>query len=216
MVFKSWLTDLAKIQGVVNNIEPLNIVSYIDTGLLVPDLAKNLSASINGLNLQQAQLALSTKKLTQEQMKQVLVEAGLIASEDKIQAGLVQTALAQANLSKETQNSILGKLGLMNMETNELFISKSCTKEKLLETLATKGVTGANAEAIISSLGLSTANSGLAVSFKVLSASIKEMLLLNPMAWIMIGISAIYGAVKAIDHFTVSAEEARQKNRNYN
>ena len=108
MVFKSWLTDLAKIQGVVNNIEPLNIVSYIDTGLLVPDLAKNLSASINGLNLQQAQLALSTKKLTQEQMKQVLVEAGLIASEDKIQAGLVQTALAQANLSKETQNSILG------------------------------------------------------------------------------------------------------------
>ncbi len=99
----------------------------------------------------------------------------------------------------------------MNMETNELFISKSCTKEKLLETLATKGVTGANAEAIISSLGLSTANSGLAVSFKVLSASIKEMLLLNPMAWIMIGISAIYGAVKAIDHFTVSAEEARQK-----
>lgn len=73
--------------------------------------------------------------MTQDQMNQVLVEAGLIASENKIQAELLQSALSQANLSAERKKAILTELGLMNAETNELFIKKACTKEELLNML---------------------------------------------------------------------------------
>ena len=91
MIFKTWITDLIKIQGVENN-------------------------------LQQAQLALSTRNLTQEQMHQVLVQAGLIASEDKIQAELVQSALAQSSLSTEKQKAILMELGLLVLIAQQQFL----------------------------------------------------------------------------------------------
>ena len=89
MISKTWLTELTKIQGVVNNVKNLSAIANGATGLLTPNAVSSLSTAINGLNLKQAQLALSTKNLTQEQMNQVLVQAGLMASEDKIQAELV-------------------------------------------------------------------------------------------------------------------------------
>ena len=172
MIFKTWITDLIKIQGVVNNIKSIELWANGATGLLNPNVVNNLSSAINGLNLQQAQLALSTRNLTQEQMHQVLVQAGLIASEDKIQAELVQSALAQSSLSTEKQKAILMELGLMNQRTLEIYTTKACTKEELLNMLATKGVTGANAEAIVSTLGLAGANGATTVSFGLLTASI--------------------------------------------
>lgn len=163
--------------------------------------------------MQQAQLALSTKNLTKEQMNQVLVQAGLIASEDQIQAELVQSALAQSSLSAEKQKAILIGTGLINRRTGEIITTKACTKEELLNVLATKGVTGANAEAIISALGLTGANEGLSFSFEVLAGSIKQTMLamaMNPMTWIMAIPAIIYGAVKAYDALTTSTEEIKE------
>lgn len=213
MVFKTWLTDLTKIQGVVNNIQNISAWSNGATGSLNSNVVNNLAAAINGLNLQQAQLVLSTKNLTQEQMNQVLVQAGLVASEDKIKASLVQSALAQSQLSAETQKAILSKAGLMDMTTGEIFATKACTKEELLNALAAKNVTGANAEAIISALGLTGANEGLSISFKLLSASIKKTLAAlaaNPLTWIALLAAGIYAGVKAYQHFNVTVEEANE------
>ena len=117
MVFKTWLTDLTKIQGVVNNLKNIPVPENNAAGLLTSNTANNLAASINGLNLQQAQLALSTKHLTQERMNQVLVEAALIASEDKIKAELVQTTLAQAGLSAEKQKALRRELCRMSLDS---------------------------------------------------------------------------------------------------
>lgn len=221
MVFKTWLTDLTKIQGVVNNLKNIPVPENNAAGLLTSNTANNLAASINGLNLQQAQLALSTKHLTQERMNQVLVEAALIASEGKIKAELVQSALAQAGLSAEKQKAILIELDLMNKETLEILTTKACTKEKLLNTLAAKGVTGANAEEIISTLGLTDANKKASLSFGLFTsatwAQIKAQLALiasNPMTWVLGITAAIYGAVKAVDHFTVTLEEQQEITKN--
>ena len=215
MIFKTWITDLTKLQGVINDIKSVELWANGATQLLNPNVVNNLSSAINGLNLQQAKLVLSVKNLTKEQMNQVLVQAGLIASEDKIQAELVQAALTQSSLSAEKQKAILIELGLMKQKTGEILINKACTKEELLNILATKGVIGANAEAIISTLGLTGANSGLIISFDLLVASIwaniKALgvwLATNPIGWCVSAAIAIYGAVKAFDALTVSFDEA--------
>lgn len=172
-------------------------------------------SAINGLNLQQAQLVLSTRNLTKEQMSQVLVQAGLIASENTIQATLIQSALAQNGLSTETQKSILEKLKLIDVTTGEVIATKACTKEKLLNVLATQGVTGANAEAIISTLGLASANEKATVSFGLFTAAtwsqIKAQLALmatNPLTWIILVPTVIMAAVKAYNALTTTVEEA--------
>ena len=150
-------------------------------------------------------------------MNQVLVQTGLIASENKIQATLVQSALAQSSLSVEEQKVILNKLKLINVTTGEILTTKACTKEKLLNTLATQGVTGANAEAIISTLGLSGANEKAKLSFglftKATWVQIKAQLALmatNPLTWFMLIPTAIMAAVKAYNALTTSVEEANE------
>lgn len=214
MIFKTWITDLTKIQGVVNSIKSIELWANGATVLLNPNVVNNLSSAINGLNLQQAQLALSTRNLTQEQMHQVLVQAGLIASEDKIQAELVQSALAQSSLSAEKQKAILMDLDLMNKRTLEIYTTKACTKEELLNMLATKGVTGANADAIISTLGLAGANNTATLSFELLLKAIwgtVSALLANPFTWVIAGIvgiaTVVHKTTKAIDETKESAKE---------
>lgn len=216
-MFKAWLTDLTKIQGVINNIKDISTWTNGATRLLNTDVVKSLSDAINGLNLQQAQLALSTKNLSNEQMNQILVQAGLKASEDHIQAELVQSALAQAHLSDVKKNAILVEARLMDAETLELFSSRACTKEKLVAALAVHGYKGATADAIISTLGLTAANEGATVSFGLFTAAtwaqVKAQLALmasNPMTWIML-IPAIVGvAAKAFDALTVSTKEVKE------
>ncbi len=219
-IFKTWLTDLTKIQGVVNNIKSIELWANGATGLLNPNVVNNLSSAINGLNLQQAQLALSTRNLTQKQMNQVLVQAGLIASEDRIQAELLQSALAQAGLSAEKQKAILKELELIDVTTGEIITTKACTKEELLNALAVKSVTGANTEAIISILGLADVNGIATISFELLTASIwanikalVKWLATNPVGWCVLAAAAIFGAVKAFDALTVSFDEAVEKTK---
>lgn len=216
--FKTWIKDLTKIQGVVNNIKNIELWPNGATELLDQNIVNNLSSAINGLNLQQAQLALSTRKLTQDQMNQVLVQAGLIASEDRIQAELLQSALAQAGLSTEKQNAILSELELMNINTGEIYTTKACTKEELLNMLATKGVTGANEEAILSILGLSGANEKAALSFglftKATWSQTKAYIALmasNPISLIFAIIDAFSLVSKATAKFSEENEKLDKK-----
>lgn len=190
MILKTWKNDLTKVQGVVNNIKNINAWANGSTRLLTNKTVKSLSSEISGLNLKQSQLALSTKNLTKEQTKQVLVKAGLIASENHMQAELVQSALAQSGLSAEKQKDILNHLKLINTTTGEIIVTKACTKEKLLNTLASKKVTGANKEAIISTLGFSSANKKAALSSGLYAKAIWEqtkaqaaLLAKNTMTW---------------------------------
>lgn len=169
------------------------------------------------MSLKQAELALSTKMLTNEQKQQILAETGLIATENTIQAELLQTTLAQAGLNAEKQNSILKDLGLMNIKTNELLTHKACTKAALEEQLALHGVTGAQAENIISTLGLSSANGVATISFELLGASIKKataelwaFLTTTPVGWLILAGTAIAGTVALVDALTVSLDEAKE------
>ena len=156
--------------------------------------------------------------LTAEQKQQIMVELGLVASENKIQSELLQTTLAQSGLSAEKQKAVLRGLELINVTTDEAIVNKACTKAQLEEQLALHGVTGAQAEQIMSTLGMSTANTTATVSFEVLTKSIKKsivalgsFLFTTPAGWATIAVTAIVGVVAAISSYNKEQEELRQQ-----
>ena len=206
------------VQSVINSISNVEVWANGATGLLNANSLNSLKTAVSGLSKEQALLVLSTKNLTQAQKEQVLIEAGIIASNDKINASIVQRALAESTLTAEQQKDILTKLELINVETGEVITTNACTKAALEEALAKKGIVGADAEAIISSIGLTSANATQTISFDLLTASIwanikalGKWLVTNPIGWAILGGTAIFGLVKAYDALTDSTEEVKER-----
>ena len=160
------------VQSVINSISNVEVWSNGATGLLNANSLNSLKTAVSGLSKEQALLVLSTKNLTQAQKEQVLIEAGIIASNDKINASIVQRAFAESTFTAEQQKDILTKLELIDVETGEVITTNACTKADLEATLAKKGIVGADAEAIISSMGLTSANATQTISFDLLTESI--------------------------------------------
>lgn len=206
------------VQSVINSISNVEVWANGATGLLNANSLNSLKTAVSGLSKEQALLVLSTKNLTQAQKEQVLIEAGIIASNNKINASIVQRALAESTLTAEQQKEILTKLELINVETGEVITTNACTKAALEEVLAKKGIVGADAEAIISSMGLTSANATQTISFDLLTASIwanikalGKWLVTNPIGWAILGGTAIFGLVKAYDALTDSTEEVKER-----
>ena len=209
---------MRNVQSVINSISNVEVWANGATGLLNANSLNSLKTAVSGLSKEQALLVLSTKNLTQVQTEQVLVEAGIIASNDKINASIVQRALAESTLTAEQQKDILTKLELVNVETGEVIATNACTKAALEEALAKKGIVGADAEAIISSMGLTSANATQTISFDLLTESIwanitalGKWLVTNPIGWAILGATAIFGLVKAYDALTDSTEEVKER-----
>lgn len=217
-ILKQYTSDLRYVQSVINSISNVEVWANGATGLLNANSLNSLKTAVSGLSKEQALLVLSTKNLTQAQKEQVLIEAGIIASNDKINASIVQRALAESTLATEQQKDILTKLELVNVETGEVIATNACTKAALEEALAKKGIIGADAEAIISSMGLTSANATQTISFDLLTASIwanikalGKWLVTNPIGWAILGGTAIFGLVKAYDALTDSTEEVKER-----
>lgn len=218
MTFKTWINDLRDVQSVINNISNTRVIIDGATGLLNANSLKEMSSAVSGLSKEQALLVLSTKKLNAAQQKQVLLAAGIISSENNITASAISQALAKTQLSATEKEALLTKLGLIDATTGEAIANATCTKEELLKILATKGIIGADADAIISSIGLTSANSAQAISFDLLTASIwanikalGKWLITNPVGWAILGGTAIFGLVKAYDALTDSVEEVQER-----
>lgn len=221
MTFKQYFNDLRNVQGIINNISNVKIWANGATGLLNTKSLNSLKTAVSGLSKEQALLVLSSKNLTKVQTEQVLVEAGIIASNDKINTSLLQRTLAETTLTKEQQKELLTSLGLVDAKTGEIIADTACTKAALEETLAKKGIVGADADAIISSIGLTSANSAQTVSFDLLTASIwanikalAKWLITNPIGWAILGSTAIFGLMKSYDALTDSTEEVKERTEN--
>lgn len=146
-----------------------------ESGMLNDTYLKKYSDQLKGLNLQQAQFTLSTTALSSAQKEQVLVEAGLIASKDKIKASLVASTLAQSIDNEEKRKAILEQLGLYDAKKKELLLNNSCTEAKLRETLSRQLNNTEKEEEIINTLKL---NSGMAKELtftEMLSLSVEKL-----------------------------------------
>lgn len=218
MTFKTWISDLKKVQSIIDNISEIHINIDGGTNLLNAESLNAMKTAVSGLSKEQALLVLSTKNLNTAQQEQVLLAAGIISSENKITATAVSQALAKTQLSATEKEALLTKLGLIDATNGEAIANATCTKEELLKVLATKGIVGADAEAIVASIGLTTATGAQTVSIDLLTASIwanvqalGAWLISNPVGWCILAAGAITGVVVAYNHFTESLEEAQEK-----
>lgn len=164
---------------------------------------------------------LTTQGLNAEKSKEVLQNAGLIASENAIQAELLESTLIKAELNKEEREAILNKLGLIQGEGAEAIVQGTCTKADLEAVLAQKLKNAEDAEGIIKALGLAGANTTTTASFGLLTkgiwANIKAMaawMISNPLGWIILLGGTIAATVGLVDLFTTSVEEHREKLEN--
>lgn len=148
-----------------------------ESGMLNDTYLQKYSEQLRGLSLQQAQFTLSTTALSSAQKEQVLIEAGLLASKDKIKASLVESALAQNIDNEAKQKAILKDLELLEKDGASLALNKSCTEARLREVLSRKLNNAEKEEEIINTLKL---NSGMAKELtftEMLSLSVEKFLL---------------------------------------
>ena len=214
---KASIAGLRGIQAVANEINAIPLILDGATRAMKPETVTAYVNSLQGLSLEQAKIALSTSQLTEAQKLQVLSQAGLMASNEAISASMVAQAMAETGLSTAKQEEILINAGLMTSDTKVAIGSATCTKAKLEEALATAGVTGANAQAIISNTGLATSAATTSISVGTLTASIKAniaamwaWMTCNPLGWLMIAGTAIYGVTKLVDGLTTTLDEQKE------
>ena len=131
-----------------------------------------------------------------------------------IQALNVQEGIANLNASTAISNDMkeAAMSAILTGEKGKETIATGLnTIEAIKNALAKKGVVGADAQAVLSALGLTGANVGLTASFGALTKGIWAMttaLLKNPLFW---GVAAIAVTIGLIDHFTTSFKEAKEQ-----
>lgn len=186
------------------------LIKLVDTLGLIPSILLTIAAVKTGkFFLPKAWAALSSSIKTS--IAAMSGEAAAIEALNgaKVKAAIMDTTSISNDVKEAAVKAILtGEIGKETIATN------LNTVEKIRDALATKGVTGANAEAIISALGLSGANVGLAASFKTVGSSallaakaIGTFLISNPVGWAILAVSAIGLVTFAMDKLTKSHED---------
>lgn len=138
---KTWISDLSYASTAVNS------VKQATTTTAYANAVKNLS-------LRQAELALSTKVLTAEQQREILVTAGLIK-----ETGTLTMAQATEALTTDTRNAadveaLMLKAGLVTELGAETTATITVDAAKLKELVDTKVLTQAEAELLAMKAGV--------------------------------------------------------------
>ena len=138
---KTWISDLSYASTAVNS------VKQATTTTAYANAVKNLS-------LRQAELALSTKALTAEQQREILVTAGLIK-----ETGTLTMAQATEALTTDTRNAadveaLMLKAGLITELGAETTATITVDAAKLKELVDTKVLTQAEAELLAMKAGV--------------------------------------------------------------
>lgn len=186
------------------------LIKLVDTLGLIPSILLTIAAVKTGkFFLPKAWAALSSSIKTS--IAAMSGEAAAIEALNgaKVKAAIMDTTSISNDVKEAAVKAILtGEIGKETIATN------LNTVEKIRDALATKGVTGANAEAIISALGLSGANVGLAASFKTVGSgallaakAIGTFLISNPVGWAILAVSAIGLVTFAMDKLIKSHED---------
>ncbi len=141
MNIKTWISDLSYASTAVNS------VKQATTTTAYANAVKNLS-------LRQAELALSTKNLSAEQQREILVTAGLIK-----ETGTLTVAQATEALTTDTRNAadveaLMLKAGLITELGAETTATITVDAAKLKELVDTKVLTQAEAELLAMKAGV--------------------------------------------------------------
>lgn len=220
---KSWVTDLKQATMAAESFKTITM-SFKGTGIsaVLDDvtIAKYV-ASINGLTLEQAKLALSTTQLSASEKELILTKAGLITSSESLTAQETVSLVQQELCNKADAKSILLSAGLVTQKQLEENATIRLTAEQINEAMSKGFLSAENAKLISTALGVQGANYGEAVSFQVLTKAIGgtvkaigKFLISNPVGWFILLAGAIATTVAITDALTVSFEESKEKLEN--
>lgn len=220
MTFKTLLSDINNValaMESLKNITQFNTGSTIANGKELSDTAiKQYKASIDGLNLSQAQAALSATALNDAQKQQILTSAGLLKNTQVITLEEVKQMASSVTLSAQKKEEILATL--------QGAYSEEQWNTKRLEAIASgEGEAATIAQTILAKKAESAENVKNIAGRKALTASLKEelaariaLMASNPVTWI-VGIAAVsVGLIALQEKFSKSLEECTENLKNYN
>lgn len=210
-IFKTWLTDINKVAlslDKLNEVQIFKTGSTIANGGQLTDVALNkYKTAIDGLNLSQAQAALSTTALNEAQQKQILTSAGLITSTDSVTAAEVKQAVSENVLTTAKQQEVLAVFE-QQMAEGQLSIER-------LQAIALENTEAdAVARVILAKKGENAQNLKNIASGKALNAVLKEQFLLllkNPLTWVAIAVVGVVALTKAIENSIVTEEKLNEE-----
>lgn len=137
-----------------------------------------------------------------------------LQAQNDITGAVIKRATSESNLTVVQKESIISALQGNAVDLESVSITKVLAKEKLDDLVQTKGLTKAQEQEILASLGVTAANGTQKVSFDVLKTSIiattKAMLIqiaTNPATWIVAAVAAIGLAVTAYDKLHKTTDE---------
>lgn len=176
------------------------------------------SRAIQGINEEEAKALLQKQGLSKVQQDQVISQAAYIASQKSLNASLVSETLLNSTLEEQKAQEILQELGLVNAQTGEIITTKQVTAEKVKEALATKGIVGAEAEAIMAKFAAGNASLFEAGTFKLLTAEIYKnitafvtWMATTPAGWFVAIAVAVAGITAAIVSHNKRQQEMRKE-----
>ena len=206
------------------------ILKWLTTSTSTKEL-NNLENALSRLSAQQAIAKLQTDGVANADIKATLAKEGytqaIIENEmakTSSSATTVQLTSAEAtnllmsqNLTKEKAEELLVRSGLITTEELEKGATIKLNAEKLKEVVTNEALSASEKEVMSTAYGVTTANAGQTLSFKVLTASIKKAIasmkafFATPLGWITLAVAGIAALVAIVDKVTVSLEEQREK-----
>ena len=196
----------------LKGITQFNTGSTIANGMKLSESAVNsYKASIDGLTLSQAQVALSSTALNDIQKEQILTSAGLLKSTEAITLEEVKQMASSASLSAQKKEEILTTL-------QGAYSENQWNIEKLEAIAASGGEAGAIAQSILVKKAENAENIKNIAGNKALTASLlgqlKARLALmatNPVVWIAGLVGAGLGLIALEDKLTKSLDECTEE-----
>lgn len=220
MTFKTFLNDINNValaMESLKNITQFNTGSTIANGQVLSDVAiKQYKTSIDGLNLSQAQAALSATALNDAQKQQILTSAGLLKNIQAVTLEEVKQMASSATLSTQKKEEILATL-------QGAYLEGQWNTERLEAIASGEGEAAIIAQTILAKKAESAENVKNIAGRKALTASLKEelaariaLMASNPVTWI-IGITAISVGLLALqEKFSKSLKECTKDLKKYN
>lgn len=210
----------------------IKALNKIDVGVVGVNYG-NITAyqeAIKGLSAEQAVAALSSKKLTAQQIKEIMTTESAVLATNTYTEADIQAALAKNGLSTSTSvltaaqqaeivNSgvltteklaeVAATLGLVTAEDGSLVSKQALNLEMVKQQLTSIGVVGVQQEQILTMLGLTAAEGAAVGATNLLTGAfnaLKVSMASNPIGWIITAVVVLIALLQKLKSSMPSTE----------
>lgn len=195
-----------------DTISKVNNITFDSTSL------NAYTTSLRGLSETQARVVLSSTNLDKVQKQQILNKLAETNATVSLTSAEATETLTRRLGSKEAANELLVKSGLVTKEQLLAGTTLEVSAAKLQDAVNTGLITEAEKTKILTALGLTTSNVGLATSFKLLGKQIGyatlqmlKWLVTTPVGMLTLIAGGLTVATLAISKYNEKLEENRQE-----